>query len=196
MIGGDEAAKDAGKDLKCLMHASGFEIDDVLVATAIDEKINTIETSSAGRLFDITAAALGLRTYNTYEAECAVALENAARSALKHGLTTYALPVTSDPHELIYYIIKAREKGIDVRELALGFHRSIASWIIKECEYIREDKADNNVCLSGGCFANQVLSEMCRIGLTTKGFHVYMNGRIPGNDQGIAVGQAYILALQ
>ncbi|MBO5552295.1 MAG: carbamoyltransferase HypF [Lachnospiraceae bacterium] len=196
LIGGDEAAKDAGKDLKCLMHASGFEIDDVLVATAIDEKINTIETSSAGRLFDITAAALGLRTYNTYEAECAVALENAARSALKHGLTTYALPVTSDPHELIYYIIKAREKGIDVRELALGFHRSIASWIIKECEYIREDKADNNVCLSGGCFANQVLSEMCRIGLTTKGFHVYMNGRIPGNDQGIAVGQAYILALQ
>ena len=196
LIGGDEAAKDAGKDLKCLMHASGFEIDDVLVATAIDEKINTIETSSAGRLFDIAAAALGIRSYNTYEAECAIALENAAASALKQGLTTYVLPVTADPHELIYYIIKAKNKGIDVRELALGFHRAIASWIIKECEYVRDDKADNNVCLSGGCFANRVLSEMCRIGLATKGFHVYMNERIPGNDQGIAAGQAYILALQ
>ncbi|MBQ9607148.1 MAG: carbamoyltransferase HypF [Lachnospiraceae bacterium] len=196
LIGGDEAAKDAEKDLKCLMHASGFEIDDMLVEAAIDEKINTFETSSAGRLFDITAAALGLRSYNTYEGECAVALENAARSALKHGLTTYALPATPDPHELLYYIIKAKQKGMDVRELALGFHRSIASWIIKECEYVRNDKADNNVCLSGGCFANRVLSEMCRIGLTTRGFHVYMNERIPGNDQGIAVGQAYILALQ
>ena len=196
LIGGDEAAKDADKDLKCLMHSAGFEIDDVLVATAIDEKINTIETSSAGRLFDIVSAALGLRSYNTYEAECAIALENAAKSALKQGLTTYALPPTSDPHELLYHLIRARNKGIDVRELALGFHRAIASWIIRECEFIRDEKADRNVCLSGGCFANQVLSEMCRIGLTTRGFHVYMNERIPCNDQGIAVGQAYILALQ
>ena len=196
LIGGDEAAKDAGKDLKCLMHAAGFDIGDEIVAAAIDEHINTIETSSAGRLFDIMAAALDIRAYNTYEAECAVALENAARYALKHGLTTYALPVTGDPHELLYYMIKAKQKGMDVRELALGFHRALASWIIKECESIRDDRADNNVCLSGGCFANRVLSEMCRVGLTTKGFHVYMNERIPLNDQGIAVGQAYILALQ
>lgn len=196
LIGGDGAAKDAGKDLKCLMHATGFEIDDGLVAAAVDEHINTIETSSAGRLFDITAAALDIKSYNTYEAECALALENAAKAALKLGLTTYALPVTSDPHELIYHIIKAKRKGMDVRELSLGFHRSVASWIIRECEDVRDDKADNNVCLSGGCFANQILSEMCRIGLTTRGFHVYMNERIPGNDQGIAAGQAYILALQ
>ena len=196
LIGGDEAAKDAGKDLKCLMHASGFSIEDELIKTAIDEHINTIETSSAGRLFDIISAALGIRDYNTYEAECAIALENAAKSALRNSLTTYALPITGDPHELIYYLIQAKHKGIDVRELALGFHRSLASWIIRECEAVRDDKADNNVCLSGGCFANQVLSDMCRIGLATKGFHVYFNEKIPMNDQGIAVGQAYILALQ
>lgn len=196
LIGGDEAAKDAAKDLKCLMHATGFETGDELVAAAIDEHINTIETSSAGRLFDIIAAALEIRSYNTYEAECAIALENAAKTALRKGLTTYALPVTGDPHEMLYYIMKAKQKGNDVRELALGFHRSLASWIIRECEAVRDDKADNNVCISGGCFANRVLSEMCRIGLTTKGFHVYMNERIPLNDQGIAAGQAYILALQ
>ena len=97
---------------------------------------------------------------------------------------------------MLYYIMKAKQKGNDVRELALGFHRSLASWIIRECEAVRDDKADNNVCISGGCFANRVLSEMCRIGLTTKGFQVYMNERIPLNDQGIAAGQAYILALQ
>lgn len=196
LIGGDDAAKDAGRGLKCLMHEAGFEIDDVLISTAVDENINTYRTSSAGRLFDIMAAALELRSYNTYEAECAIALENAARYALKHGLTTYALPVTSDPHELLYYILKAKRKGMDVRELALGFHRAVASWIIRECEAVRDDKADVNVCLSGGCFANQVLSEMCRVGLTTRGFHVYMNEKIPCNDQGIAAGQAYILAQQ
>ena len=196
LIGGDEAAKDAGKDLKCLMHATGFEIEDQLVAAAIDEHINTFETSSAGRLFDITAAALGIRSYNTYEGECAAALENAAKYALKNGMTTYAFPVTGDPHELIYYVIKAKQKGMDVRELALGFHRAVASWIIQSCEAVRDDKADNNVCLSGGCFANQVLSEMCRVGLSTRGFHVYLNERIPGNDQGIAAGQAYTLLLQ
>ena len=196
LIGGDEAARDAGKDLQCLMHAAGMEIDNPLIAAAMDEHINTFETSSAGRLFDIMAAALGLRTYNTYEAECAIALENAAYDALRKGLTTYALPVTSDPAEMLYYIMKAKEKGTDVRELALGFHRMLSSWIIRECADIRDERADSNVCLSGGCFANRVLSEMCRVGLSTKGFHVYMNERIPGNDQGIAVGQAYILGLQ
>ena len=173
-----------------------MEIDNPLIAAAMDEHINTFETSSAGRLFDIMAAALGLRTYNTYEAECAIALENAAYDALRKGLTTYALPVTSDPAEMLYYIMKAKEKGTDVRELALGFHRMLSSWIIRECADIRDERADNNVCLSGGCFANRVLSEMCRVGLSTKGFHVYMNERIPSNDQGIAVGQAYILGLQ
>lgn len=196
LLGGDEMARDAERDLKCLMHASGFETDDPLVGLAMDERINTIETSSAGRLFDIMAAALGIRQYNSYEGECATALENAAKEALKKGLTTYALPVTGDAHELVYYIIKAKEKGIDVRELALGFHKTLASWIIKECESVRDDKADNNVCLSGGCFANVVLSDMCSRGLAGKGFHVYMNERIPCNDQGIAAGQAYILSLQ
>ncbi|MBQ9444354.1 MAG: carbamoyltransferase HypF [Lachnospiraceae bacterium] len=196
LLGGDEMARDAERDLKCLMHASGFETDDPLVGLAMDERINTIETSSAGRLFDIMAAALGIRQYNSYEGECATALENAAKEALKKGLTTYALPVTGDAHELVYYILKAKEKGIDVRELALGFHKTLASWIIKECESVRDDKADNNVCLSGGCFANVVLSDMCSRGLAGKGFHVYMNECIPCNDQGIAAGQAYILSLQ
>ncbi len=196
LIGGDEAAKDAGKDLKCLMHAAGFETGDELIETAIEENINTFETSSAGRFFDIVAAALDIRAYNTYEAECAIALENAAKEALRYGLTTYALPITGDPHELIYYLLKAKQKGIDVKELALGFHRSLALWIIRECEVVRDDKADNNVCLSGGCFSNKVLSEMCMTGLMQKGFQVYINERIPMNDQGIAIGQAYILALQ
>jgi hydrogenase maturation protein HypF len=196
LIGGDEAAKDAAKDLQCLMHAADMETDNPLIGVALDENINTFETSSAGRLFDIMAAALGLRTYNTYEAECAIALENAAYDALRKGLTTYALPVTSDPVEMLYYAVKARDKGIDVREIALGFHRMLSSWIIQCCKKIRDEKADNNVSLSGGCFANRVLSEMCRVGLATNGFHVYMNEQIPMNDQGIAVGQAYILSMQ
>ena len=196
LIGGNEAAKDAKKDLQCLMYAADMDIENPLIGVALDEDINTFETSSAGRLFDIMAAALGLRSYNTYEAECAIALENAAYDALRKGLTTYALPVTSDPVEMLYYAVKARDKGIDVREIALGFHRMLSSWIIRSCSKIREEKSDNNVCLSGGCFANRVLSEMCRVGLVTKGFHVYMNENVPMNDQGIAVGQAYILSLQ
>ena len=196
LIGGDEAALDAGKDLLCLKHEAGFETGNPLIDTAMDEHINTFETSSAGRLFDIVSAALGFRTYNTYESECAIALENAALEALRLSLTTYAIPVTKDPRELLYYLIKAKEKGVGERELALGFHRMLSMWVIKECMEIRDEKADNNVCLSGGCFANRVLSNMCCDGLAEKGFHVYMNQRIPGNDQGIAVGQAYILALQ
>ncbi len=53
-----------------------------LLKAAIEHQINTSQNGSMGRLFDAVAALLGIASYNHYEGECAIALENAAQRAL------------------------------------------------------------------------------------------------------------------
>ena len=43
-------------------------------------------------------------------------------------------------------------------------------------------------------FANVILQERCRSLLEEQGFRVYVNEQVPGNDGGIALGQAWLAA--
>ena len=54
-----------------------------MVRAALAHNINTVSCTSMGRLFDAAAFLLGLRAENSYEGECAIALENAAIRAAK-----------------------------------------------------------------------------------------------------------------
>lgn len=49
-----------------------------MVRKALKFGINVQQSSSMGRLFDAVSALLGIRDFNSYEGECAIALENAA----------------------------------------------------------------------------------------------------------------------
>src|ERR1017187_11037046 len=52
-----------------------------LVDTMLSRKIQTVETSSCGRLFDAVAAMLGIASEVTFEGQAAIALETAAARA-------------------------------------------------------------------------------------------------------------------
>ena len=49
-----------------------------------------------------------------------------------------------------------------------------------------------DVALSGGVFQNSILLERCLEILRDNGYRVYINNKVPPNDSGIALGQAYI----
>ena len=191
LLGGDASAKDAERTARCILHEAGEKDCDELLKAAMDQGINTYLTTSMGRLFDAVAAVLGIRMYNTYEGECAIALENAASAASVPA----ELPVTDNVHEIISEVLEMKRRGVDVREIARGFHECIAAFTVEKCMAIRDNTAERTVVLSGGVFANRLLLNQTVSALEQKDFAVYINSRLPMNDGGIAAGQAYLLNL-
>ena len=101
MIASDDAAKNAFISLYAYVYAAekrglltSGEIDALfesdshkneyrLFCSAADAGINTVSSSSMGRLFDAASAALDICGNNSYEGECAIMLEQAARRYLR-----------------------------------------------------------------------------------------------------------------
>ena len=94
MLGGDASMQQAWKTALCHLAAVGVVSPDprfAVVKAALQRKINCIETSSMGRLFDAAAAILGLADFNSHEGRCAMALEAAARKAVEKKITPLAM---------------------------------------------------------------------------------------------------------
>ncbi|MCD7757504.1 MAG: carbamoyltransferase HypF, partial [Clostridiales bacterium] len=84
LLGGDEGARNADTILCGYLRQAGISRPDSrfrMVTAALDKGLNAVRSSSMGRLFDAAAALLDICSYNGYEGECAIALENAAADA-------------------------------------------------------------------------------------------------------------------
>ncbi|MCR5135419.1 MAG: carbamoyltransferase HypF [Clostridiales bacterium] len=138
-----------------------------ILEKAIAAGINTVKSSSMGRLFDAAAALLGICDYNSYEGECAILLEDAAARA------------------------KKTPERSEADDLALVFHMRIAYMIAAKCRELRERTGVSKVALTGGVFQNRILMEETLEQLRAVGFETYYNISVSPNDGGIALGQAY-----
>ncbi|HIY60396.1 MAG TPA: carbamoyltransferase HypF [Candidatus Eisenbergiella pullistercoris] len=185
---------------------------------ALAAGIQVQRSSSMGRLFDAVSALLGIRAENSYEGECAVALENAAWRERKrreeepeHEAGKRELPfpireegkmLIADRRTLLLAILRGLKEGKGTKdagkktqlaeELALAFHEAAADMVLAMCRRLREKTGIGQIALSGGVFANVLLQERCRSLLEQDGFLVYVNEQVPGNDGGICLGQAWI----
>ncbi len=178
MLASDEISKNADLCLAC------YDGSNPLIKSAIEHNINTVNSSSMGRLFDAVAAVLDICHYNTYEGECAIMLENEARKAVN----AYHLTPTFSPKKIIEEIKKANASK---EEIALGFHYMLAEVILD----ISKKYNAKQVTLSGGCFNNRILTGRTFELLTQNSINVYINNKVPSGDQGICLGQAYLAAL-
>ena len=71
--------------------------------------------------------------------------------------------------------------------ISVKFHNTLVEIIVAVAIKIKQ----NHVVLSGGCFQNKYLTEHTVKRLREEGFRPYWHQRIPPNDGGIALGQAY-----
>jgi hydrogenase maturation protein HypF len=93
---------------------------------------------------------------------------------------------------LVAAILKRRLDGEDAGKLAYDFHRELARLIVSACTEIRTQTNCNVTALSGGCFQNLLLLDLCKKGLEGSGFRVLTHHLVPPNDGGIALGQAVV----
>ncbi len=171
------------------------EKERALVWKMLEQGINTVATSSCGRLFDAVASILGLRHESNFEAQAAIELESAARQGTG-GVYPFQVefdePWQIDVRPVIESIVNEMQQRVDSGVIAARFHNTLAEMIAQVCRKLRSDGGPNIVCLSGGTFQNMFLLERTFFALGELGFDVCLQAKVPANDGGISLGQAVI----
>ena len=192
---GSEAANRIGETLGLGDEKGRQSIDFML-----GNNINTVKSTSAGRLFDAVSAVLGIKSASTFEGEASMALQFAAERAEAQGISLAPyegrlMNIDEEQFELctdtLLMELAARSLADqDTDQLAYFFHKALADMIVIACCYQRTRCEVNVVALSGGVFQNLLLLKLVDEGLEREGFKVLKHGVIPTNDGGIALGQA------
>ncbi|MDP3181774.1 MAG: carbamoyltransferase HypF [Desulfobaccales bacterium] len=160
--------------------------------------LNSLLTSSAGRLFDAVAAALGVCRTRTYEGQPAVELEMSADET-EPGF--YAAPLTTTGETLILDtihifrgVVEDYFSGVGAAKISARFHNSLVVLFTAACEKLREQTGLELAALSGGVFQNARILTGLQQSLEKRGFEVLTHAQIPPNDGGISLGQIAVAA--
>ncbi|HET6496406.1 MAG TPA: carbamoyltransferase HypF [Thermoleophilia bacterium] len=89
-------------------------------------------------------------------------------------------------------VIDDLEAGAAAGAVGARLHATIAALVLESCRRVRSATGLASVALVGGVFQNRLLSGQCEAGLRVAGFEVLSGGLVPGNDGGVALGQAAI----
>jgi hypothetical protein len=194
---GSEAANRIGETLGLGDEKGRQSIDFML-----GNNINTVKSTSAGRLFDAVSAVLDIKSASTFEGEASMALQFAAERAESQGISLAPyegrlMNIDEEQFELctdtLLMELAARSlSDQDTDQLAYFFHKALADMIVIACCYQRTRCGVNVVALSGGVFQNLLLLKLVDRGLENEGFKVLKHSVVPTNDGGIALGQAAV----
>ncbi|MDC7125342.1 MAG: carbamoyltransferase HypF [Spirochaetales bacterium] len=214
--GGDSSAREGWKiavSMLCQIYGNESEeiINSLKLCTKkemniqraiIDRGINTVSSTSSGRLFDAVSAVLSIKKCSTFEGEAAMALQFAAENfkGAKSPVKEWAKKMLSKNGRkfelstdlLFRHITDSVLAGIEKEQLAFEFHSVLSEMITEGCKISRDSTGLNTCALSGGVFQNKLLTSLCVLSLEKKGFKVLLHSLTPPNDGAIALGQAVI----
>ena len=166
-----------------------------LVDAMLSRRVQTVETSSCGRLFDAVAALLGLSAEVTFEGQAAMALEMVAAPEIgeRYGFEIEeGESLIVDLRPTIAAIVHDIFAGRRAAEISACFHNTLAWVMAAMCARIGKSEGLRRVCLSGGTFQNLYLLDRAVVELQRRGFEVFLHAMAPSNDGGISLGQAVI----
>jgi hydrogenase maturation protein HypF len=169
-----------------------------IIDAMLRRRVQTIETTSGGRLFDAVASLAGVCQTVSFEGQAAIALEAIAFDGL---VLPYDFSLETederkhfqvDMRPMVHQIVDDMQRGEEPGIVSARFHQTLVSVIVEVCRKIRAEYSLHRLCLSGGCFQNVRLLRGCLESLCAEGFEVFYPQRVPVNDGGISLGQAAI----
>ncbi len=183
-------------DIPALKEMTDYEKS--ILCTQIVKHINTVDTSSCGRIFDAVSAILGLCSHATFEAEAAIALEEAAKkSYVRNDSYQIDTEIVDGCRvlrigNLLKEILKDMRDGISVNDIAMKFHISVKDCIVYNVKGLLKDNYLSKAVFSGGVCQNKLLLSMLLEDLKQEGIEVLTNEILPANDGCISLGQAAV----
>lgn len=151
----------------------------------LENRLNCVESTSVGRLFDAVAAILGICKVSTYEGEAAMRLQAFAERSTKNFSPKF---MTTD--EIFTEIVTQRLDGENICDSARFFHESLAEFTAQTVLELNHRTKIKNVALSGGVFQNSLLNSLTAEKIRRYGLKILIHSMIPANDGGICLGQA------
>ncbi len=175
---------------------SNFEID--AIEKQIETEFNSPVTTSMGRFFDAVSSMLDCTHSSSFEGEAAIHLEMAADFDEKGQ---YDIKIDNkdgvyviDDYHIFSQIFGEVLNGIPKSKISAKFHNTLTNIILRISQLVGKTYNIDKVALSGGVFQNNYLLGKCFDILKNNDFRVYSNFKVPVNDGGISLGQAYIAA--
>jgi len=218
--GGDAAIRHPARTAAAHLHAAGLDwagtasaaactpAEGALLARMLATGSHCTPTTSMGRLFDAIASLLDVRHEVAYEAQAAIELEALAAATGEEAsgwrrvggawgprvLVDAEGVVVLDPSGWISQAVADHVTGIDPARSARAFHLALAEALTEAVLSLRDRSGVDSVGLTGGVFANAVLSTACQDSLRGAGLRVLVHRVVPPNDGGLALGQAAVAA--
>ena len=206
--GGDLAAKQPWRNWLAHLHQFVPQWQEILTKTcdepnwqilvnAIERGLNCPPISSAGRLFDAVAYALGIAPSSvSWEGEAACHLEALANTS---SLATQAqsavnipvkMPLIGNKLDLAYFWQSWLNYQAPVADKAFAFHYALAQGFAELATNQARKHQCRTIVLSGGVMHNQLLRRLLKENLSK--FHVLSAHKLPMGDGGLSLGQAVI----
>jgi hydrogenase maturation protein HypF len=210
LAGGDRAAREPWRMAAAALHAlgrsdeiptrCGAHFSSPAAARAfmhmLDTGVHCPPTSSLGRLFDAAAGLLGLCAVMRFEAEAAIALEQAATAAIAAAGTP--LPLQQGWHieaggdldlrPLLAALADARAAG----QGAALFHVTLGAALFDWLQRAAHQTGLDTVAVGGGCLFNRLLAADLNRRCTAAGLQLLSPQRLLPGDSAIALGQAWV----
>jgi hydrogenase maturation protein HypF len=182
------------KSLGFISRYGGEKIRDIL--KIINNRQFSPLASSAGRLFDAISAMMGVCDRNTFEGEAAIALEAITISGITDDYPVdikFKETMVIDFSHTFLGVIEDLARGKDKGIISPKFHNTVVSAILRVVEKLSSLHSIDDVVLCGGVFQNIYLLERTVAGLKAMHLKVHSHDKVPTNDAGISLGQAYIV---
>jgi hydrogenase maturation protein HypF len=211
--GGDLTAKYAARPLVGIL-SQFLQDDDILTITndmpisqenvisretlrsvlgAIDEKINSVSSSSAGRFLDAATALLQICHTNSYNGECPMKLEAAATKShdisIESELVNKNGRLVLDTAKSFESLLTLKQSGYLSGDLAYAIQWHLGDSLAKIAVDIAEREQVKYVGFSGGVALNRIITDAVVKHVTSNDLVPLLHREIPPGDGGISIGQ-------